>query len=178
MKEIWKDICGYEGLYKISNYGEVKSIRKNIVMRPGDNGRGYKFIYLNKGGLVQRYYVHRLVALFFIPNPENKPQVNHIDCNKGNNNVDNLEWVTTTEQMQHASKNDKLYCSEFQKQQTILANSGIKSHLSKLKDDDIIKIRKLSKIDGLTNSEIGLLFGVHRETIGYIVRGKTWKHIK
>lgn len=176
--ENWKDVIGYEGLYLVSDMGQVKSMYTKKIMSPGDNGRGYKFVSLAKCGRKQRFYVHRLVAMAFVPNPENKPQVNHMDCNKWNNSANNLEWVDIYEQMHHASINGKLYCSEFQKQQTRLANSGIKSHLSKLKDDDITKIRELSNVYGLTNRELGLLFGVHRETIGAIIRGKSWKHIK
>lgn len=99
---IWKDIPGYEGLYKINNLGEIWSIRKNIIMKGGLTGFGYKNIILTKNKHKYQVYVHKLVAETFIPNPDNKPQVNHIDGNKLNNELDNLEWVTYSENNKHA----------------------------------------------------------------------------
>lgn len=102
-KEIWKDIVGYEGLYQVSNFGRIKSNYKSIILQPG-LCRGYLIVnlYKNKKSLSQK--VHRLVAQAFIPNPENKPTVNHIDGNKQNNYVSNLEWATVKEQNVHANK--------------------------------------------------------------------------
>lgn len=109
MQEIWKDIKGYEGYYQISNLGKVKSLKfnhsnKNKLLNPFDN-EGYTRVklYINKQG--KRFLVHRLVAETFIPNPENKPFVNHIDGNKSNNCVANLEWVTASENTIHAIEN-------------------------------------------------------------------------
>lgn len=99
--EQWKDIEGYEGLYMISNLGRVKSLnynntKKEKILKSGDNGLGYKFVNLSKNNKIKRYYVHRLVALAFIPNDdiENKTVVNHKDENPRNNHVENLEWCT------------------------------------------------------------------------------------
>ena len=102
-KEIWKDIQGYEGLYQVSNLGRIKSGYKSIILQPGVC-RGYLIVnlYKDKKGLSQK--VHRLVAQAFIPNPENKPTVNHKDGNKQNNCVSNLEWATIKEQNNHALK--------------------------------------------------------------------------
>lgn len=175
--ETWKSIVGYERLYSISTEGRIKSHFHNAFLRPADNGKGYKFVWLNKNGRRERFYVHRLVALVFIPNPQNKPQINHKDCNRSNNYVENLEWVDNYEQMQHASRNGKLHSSDFQKQQTSIANSGTKSHLSKLTDINVREIRDIKKKTGLSNIKIADMFGVNRETIGYIIRCKTWKHL-
>lgn len=101
--EIWKDIKGYEGLYQVSNYGRVKSlkgtgngIRKkdDIIILSFRNSNGYNRVHLMKNGKEQNIYVHRLVAEAFIPNPNNYPIVNHKDEDKSNNNVNNLEWCT------------------------------------------------------------------------------------
>ena len=103
MKEIWKDIEGYEGAYEVSNLGRVHSIPHRTfrgisgvdhILPQYDNGHGYMAVELWKGDKSKRCYVHRLVASAFIPNPNNYPQVNHKDEDKSNNNVSNLEWCT------------------------------------------------------------------------------------
>ena len=91
MEEIWKDIKGYEGLYQVSNMGRVKSLRNNIILRQGIT-MGYKRVLLYTNNSPKNYYIHRLVAMAFIPNPDNLPQVNHKDEDKANNCISNLEW--------------------------------------------------------------------------------------
>ncbi len=93
MKEVWKDIEGYEGLYQISNLGNVKSLKNNIILKPLIN-KGYSKCHLYKDGKLKLKRIHRLVAETFIPNNNNYPCVNHKDGNKQNNIVDNLEWCT------------------------------------------------------------------------------------
>ena len=92
LDEIFKDCKYYEGLYKISNYGRVWNIRKAKFVSQHDNGRGYLHVGLSNDGKHKNEYVHRLVALTFIPNPDNLPQVNHKDEDNQNNYVENLEW--------------------------------------------------------------------------------------
>ena len=92
--EVWKDIQGYEGLYQISNTGKVK--RNNKILK-FSIAKGYEHICLYKNNKYKPFSVHRLVAEAFIPNPENKPQIDHIDGNPLNNKVDNLRWATAKE---------------------------------------------------------------------------------
>lgn len=114
--EIWKDVKGYEGYYQVSNMGNVKSIdRVNAIGRRYKGQRlklrsdrvGYKDVMLNKDGVSKRYKVHRLVAISFIDNPFNLPQVNHIDEVKDNNAVDNLEWCTDLYNKAHGSLKER-----------------------------------------------------------------------
>ena len=107
--EIWLPIKGYEGLYEISNLGRVKSLPKvrgravtgeKILKSHVVNG--YEMVMLCRNYKTFNASVHRLVAQAFIPNPKNKPHINHIDGNKANNNIENLEWCTPSENMMHA----------------------------------------------------------------------------
>lgn len=97
MQEEWRDIAGYEGIYQVSNFGSVKSFCKNKerILTPRKT-RIYLQVTLY-GNQIKQPLVHRLVAEAFIPNPENKPEVDHIDCNATNNAASNLRWVSHTE---------------------------------------------------------------------------------
>lgn len=124
MDEIWKDIEGYEGLYQVSNWGRVRSLhRKHSYCKSRDNilsnnlSPNYYHVALCKDGKVIRRQVHRLVAENFIPNPNNYPQVNHIDENKTNNMVDNLEWVTARQNLIHSNVLKKMKQAAIKKQQ-------------------------------------------------------------
>lgn len=127
MKEIWKSVVGYEGLYEVSTLGRVKSldmvlpyarygklttrIRKGVILTPAKMNNGYLRVGMSNNGNHKLNLVHRLVAIAFIPNPNNYKEVNHIDCNKSNNRVDNLEWVSSSYNKIHALENG-LYHSE------------------------------------------------------------------
>lgn len=117
MQEIWKDIKDYEGLYQVSNLGRVKSLKrlnydinkkqnvyieKEMILKYSLNNKGYKMIKLQKNKQKKTIAIHRLVAQTFIPNPNNFEQVNHIDGNKENNCVSNLEWCNNEYNHQHA----------------------------------------------------------------------------
>jgi len=99
--EIWKDVKGYEGLYKVSNLGHIKN-SKGKLLKPTLRSNGYLVKNLNKDGVKTQYKMHRIVCGAFIENPENKPDVNHIDGNKQNNKLTNLEWCNRSENMIHA----------------------------------------------------------------------------
>jgi hypothetical protein len=122
MKECWLPIKGYEGLYEISNFGEIRSldritpqlncfgsiskrIYKGTILSIRKPKGKYPYVLLSKNGKRKTYKIHRLVAQHFIDNPENKPEVNHVDDDKENSNASNLEWVTSSENKQHAVLN-------------------------------------------------------------------------
>lgn len=118
--EQWKDIEGYEGLYQVSNLGNVKSLArykknrskiqevKERIMKPSVYKNGYEVVQLSKDGKIHSFCVHRLVALAFVPNTENKPQINHLDENKRNNRADNLEWCTSKENNNYGTHNMRI----------------------------------------------------------------------
>lgn len=103
--EIWKDIKGYEGLYQVNNYGQIK--RGTRVLQPGIHPKGYQYVNLCKNNKVTTYRVHRLVAETFIPNPLKLPEVNHKDEDKLNNNINNLEWCTRKENLNYGTGNER-----------------------------------------------------------------------
>lgn len=118
MKEIWKNIPNYEGYYQASNLGRIKSLRRykqnhsklqiveeKIINQYINKHNGYVYSMLYKDGTEKNCRVHKLIAQTFIPNPENKKTINHIDGNKANNRVDNLEWATNRENIIHAIEN-------------------------------------------------------------------------
>lgn len=104
MQEIWKDIKGFEGLYKISSNGEIYSIKRKKKLKPILQKTGYYHVSLCKNRKIYQKRVHRIVAENFISNPLKKPHVNHIDMDKTNNKVNNLEWVTIKENNQKMFK--------------------------------------------------------------------------
>lgn len=108
--EIWKDVKDFEGLYQISNTGKVRSLKRNNtngkILKSAFNYKGYEVVYFSKNNKKYVRKIHRLVAESFIPNLNHKEQVNHIDGNKANNNVDNLEWCTCRENIIHAYRNN------------------------------------------------------------------------
>lgn len=144
MKELWKDIKGYEGCYQVSNLGRIKSLDRMTNNQYGEyfmkgrilknsiiKDKGYCRVSLNNGNGKISKRVHRLVAEAFIPNPENKPEVNHKDGNKLNNCVSNLEWCTNKENIEHSIRTGlKKHCN------------GCSNSSSKFTEEDIIFIRK------------------------------------
>lgn len=121
MEEIWKDIPGYEGRYQISSYGHVRSVRlmafgRDLIKKPEVHYTGYLYHKLWDLGHKSRrkIFVHRLVAITFLPNPGEKPIVNHMDRNRQNNCLVNLEWCDESENQQHWRKDDLLRKQQYE----------------------------------------------------------------
>ena len=184
-KEIWKDIPGYEGLYQISNLGRVKSLKRKVYAGRGrmrwedggilssyrNNGNGYKIVGLNRDNKVKNKYIHRLVAEAFIENSNNYKYVNHKDENKGNNNVDNLEWCTA----QYNCRYNNLNIRNGLKIRNNLSNSKKIYQLDE--NENIIKIypsiSEASRVLGVSPQAISdCLRGIQKHSAGY-----KWKYV-
>lgn len=184
MNEEFKPVVGYEGLYEVSNLGNVKSLStttitvtghsrttKEKLLKPGMNSRGYMFVALSKKGKVKYYLVHRLVAASFIKNPTKKRTVNHMDGDRTNNKLSNLEWTTHLENSRHARINglldgNKQYLESLQVE---------KESRIKLTDQDVSYILTHAKKNGgtMNNASLGRMLGVTRNTVGRIVNSQT-----
>lgn len=165
MTEIWLSVKGYEGLYEVSNIGNVRRVGGKLLS-PKPGKLGYKIVSLSMNGYFKKYLVHRLVAEAFITNPDDKPYVNHLDGNKANNRVDNLEWATPSENIQHAYDNEL---------RTPIR--GENNSQCKLTDEDILWI-KTHVIKGDKDfgcKAIAKKFGVTEPHISSIVNGKKRK---
>lgn len=177
MKEIWKEIEGFYGYYSISNFGRVKSTggwcgtakRKEKIRSTSLTKDGYVKVRLNKKDKDKTVRIHQLVAEAFVPNPNKKDTVNHIDGNKQNNHYTNLEWVDRSEQMYHA------YRLNLKNSQT-----GANNKNSKLTDDDVREIRKKYVRQSKEFGTVALArkYGVTNRVIGLIVNFKSYKNVK
>jgi hypothetical protein len=167
--ENWKPVVGYEGIYEVSDQGRVKRIKPEYntyvgkILSGGIEKNGYRVVLLYDNGKRKMFKVHRLVAIAFVPNPENKPQINHKNAIKLDNRAENLEWSTCQENITHAV-NKGLWN----------AAKGEQHGQAKLKDIQIPTIRSLLKI-GYTCNDISVQFKVSRITIEDIKAKRTWK---
>jgi hypothetical protein len=164
MEEIWKDIQGYEGLYQVSNQARIRGLKSGKIKKQRID-IGYYRVMLSNNNVEKIFQVHRLVAFSFIPNPEQKEQINHINGIKLDNRIENIEWCTRSENAIHAHRIGLVNTAK-----------GTRNSLAKLTDSNVIEIRKLFGIVSLR--EIGRRFNVSDHTIGMIKHGKTWRHIK
>lgn len=166
MEEIWKDINGYEGLYKVSNLGRIRSYRRRKPLSPIEDRNGYYKINLTKDKEMKTYRIHRLVASCFIDNIDNKPEVNHIDGNKKNNNIDNLEWVTRSENESHSYRTGLRS-----------GKKGVMHHNCKITEEIVIKIREMWDTGEYVQREIAEKFNIKTNNVWKIINGIRWKHI-
>lgn len=169
--EIWKDIPGYEGIYSVSNLGNV---RRDLVCRGASGGpvfpnrsksTGYLSINLTRECVQKRLYVHRLVLLAFVGEDPEKPQCNHKNGNKSDNRLENLEWCTGAHNSQHAY--DAL---------GRIAIHGVKHYCAKLNPEKVRQARKM-RADGMTFRLIGKHLGIDEKTAWHAIKGTSWKDV-
>ncbi|UYV42386.1 HNH endonuclease [Providencia rettgeri] len=173
-----KDIPGYEGLYAITIDGRVYShsrvvkashgstqLRKGRWLKQHENNKGYMYLPLTVNGVRKLWLVHRLVAITFVDNPDNKKIINHIDSNPKNNHALNLEWCTQSENMRHCVKSKRHKPSWVR---------GESQAASKLTEKDVISIRNSH---GVTQRGLAKLYGVSQTVIHNVISGKSWSHI-
>lgn len=173
MEEIWKDLVYQHTTYpnyEISNLGHLRNKKTNRILKPSTNPQGYLImvVKLVKEQPIKGVIIHRAVAETFIENTYNKEQVNHIDGNKHNNSVVNLEWCTRSENMKHAvltGLRTTHYCD------------GEKAFGAKLTKENVSEIKKLYFRGKCTQKTLAKMFGCSRENIGAIVRGYSWKNV-
>ncbi len=176
--EIWKTIPEWDGFYEASTLGRIRSLDRIACRVDGSHpqprkGRilanaidwGYCLVTLTGGGRRESYRVHRLIGFTFLANPNNLPEVNHIDTIKTHNWVENLEWSTQLDNQRHARKNIKFNVP-----------IGEKSGRSKLKNAEVVEIKKLLLV-GTPKKYLAKIFNVKEQTIWGIVYGHNWKHI-
>jgi hypothetical protein len=168
MEEVWKDVKDFEGLYQVSNLGNVKRLVSKGVLNERAIGRildrdGYLRRTLCKNSLCKQITEHRLVATAFIENHQNKATINHINGIKTDNRVENLEWNTNLENSQHAVSSG---LTDFK---------GTKHPRCKLTDQQVLEIREIGFSQ--TRMSLSKKYGVSRANILGIIRGKFWKHI-
>jgi hypothetical protein len=180
INESWKSITDYEEFYQISNLGRVKSLsrtiinvkgfvhkRKERILRNYSVSKGYLAVDLAIGKKRHCPKVHRLVALEFIPNPNNYPQVNHIDGDKTNNKVNNLEWCTCKYNINHAHKNK-------------LTNpaKGTSHGRCVLTEEQVLNIIREYKTGDIFQYQLADKYNISQGQVYNIVSGKQWKHLK
>jgi hypothetical protein len=174
--EIWKDIEEYEGLYQVSNLGKVKSLKRIVysnkrssllinekLLKQNIHKSGYYNVSLSKNNTKKNLMVHRLVCMSFLLNKKNKSQVNHKNGIKTDNRLENLEWVTASENRIHAYKIG------------LCKPNGENHHLAKLTENQVKKIRYEHK--NLTQKEIAKIYNIKQVTVSDIRKKRNWKHI-
>jgi len=177
MSEIWKQAVGFEGYYEVSSLGRVRSLDriansrsprlvKGRTLKTPCNSDGYPTVKPHIKGRGTSEKVHRMVAKAFLENTGDKEQVNHIDGDKSNNAINNLEWCSARENVRHARDTGLREKAIF---------TGEENRASILNEHEVIRIRQLQNI--LTQGELQKLFGVSRSTIQNVLSRRTWKHI-
>jgi hypothetical protein len=183
--EVWKDIKDYEGIYQVSNFGNVKSLdrevapnnrvpywRKGKICKQSKSNLGYMTVGFTVNTIKVNKYVHRLVAEAFIANMNDYPQVNHIDCDKTNNRMYNLEWCTNSQNHIHAAKNglNKLHLHR-------VAYSGEENGRSLLTKEQVLEIKQKYIPYKYSAKKLSKEYNVSESCITHILNNTSWKKI-
>lgn len=167
----WVMIEEFAPYYVINEHGQVRSLGGRSgsgkkMLKPRQNKEGYWHLDLTKDKKRHGRFIHRLVATTFIPNPENKPQINHIDFNPANCHVSNLEWCTPRENVQHTIRHGRKAPQP----------KGEDNKNSKLTNEQVREIKRL--YGSMLTRDLAIMFGITSRNIRYIISGKRWSHVK
>ena len=178
--EIWRGVEGFEDSYQVSNKSRVRSIDRTIInsigsvynlkgkiLNPMNPENRYPLVCMRGKGIKASKTIHRLVANAFIPNPENKPQINHKNGIKSDNRIENLEWCTASENGLHAYKEN-----------LITPLYGSKSPTSILTEENVLSVKRLFRRNrNFHRGRVALKLGVSNSTITSIIKNKNWNHL-
>lgn len=175
MKEVWKPIAQFNGRYDVSNKGRIRSwinmgrrkLKTPEIRKTGYNNCGYEYIVISYKSKQYTESIHRLVAITFIPNPENKPCVNHIDGDKTNNHASNLEWMTHKENTRHGMETGLIS----------FESHGEKNGMSRLTRNDVLDIRNTYRLGCVTQQEIADAWGLSSGHVNDIINKRRWGHV-
>ncbi len=165
-EEIFKPIKGFEGLYEVSNFGRIKSLISCIYLKSFNSGDSYRSVGLRKEGVKHTTLVHTLVGKHFISNPNNLPELNHLDFDRANNRADNLEWVTHGDNIRYSYINGNR-----------IGAKGEDNPKAKHTNESVLKIRELYKTGNYTQNELASMFNDKRNNIAKIILRERWSHI-
>ena len=179
MTEMWKPVPDWAA-YEVSNLGQVRSVTRDVsnghgikytvpglMLTPRRNASGYMVVTLRAGKTVRRTpFVHRLVAAAFIPNPDSKPNINHLDCDPSNNHASNLEWCTQEENL--------AYMRHMGRQR---GPTGQRPPVAQLSDSQVRQIRAEYALGGSSHQSIATKFRVSKRSIGRILAGKAYADV-
>lgn len=181
LSEVWKPVKGFESFYEVSDCGNIRSIERYInlpthsylkkqkLLTQFKDGRGYKHVKLYDGfGHPKSLCIHRVVLPTFLENSDNLPEINHMDGNKLNNRLDNLEWCTRSYNIEHIYANGLRDPSTYK---------GSGNHNSKLTEEQVINIRSDRRLYKSLYRELAEKYNVGTTLIGYIVNNQVWNHV-
>jgi hypothetical protein len=180
----WRAIDGYEGRYEVSDQGAVRSLPKTSphntvgsqvikgqMLAPWQNGRGYLCVALRSDGKRRKtFFVHRLVAAAFVPNPLGLPCVNHLDHNRANPQAENLEWCTQAQNLAHARRAGRMPQD--------YRWHGRSTPIASLTPDQVRLVRAAYSAGGISQQKLGDKFGVSKRTIWRVLSGEAYAHVQ
>jgi hypothetical protein len=178
MEEVWKDVVGWEGSYEISSFGRLRSKpflkrgcgrsgpftfwTKERILKPSLNADGYVIFRLQRDGVRESEGIHRLVAIAFLPNPDNLPEVNHKDSVRSNNHADNLEWVTSQQNARHAFDSGN-------------RSNARERHPRAVLNEDLVRNIRTMYAEGARVVDIARALGLQYWTVSRVVHNRNWK---